>query len=126
MKGLLKACGKHRADLVAYSGAGTSYGLMGHTALHWAAAKVCITTTTHLPFFPNFITLPPSSPPPSPHILTSPKRQLVKTAPPYGGNRHLYLLHAYWTTSSRNGGISPAFHDAVGQVSSQLAVISRR
>ncbi|KAA6428792.1 MAG: hypothetical protein FRX49_01667, partial [Trebouxia sp. A1-2] len=39
MKGLLKAAGKHKADLVAYSGAGTSYALMGHTALHWAAAK---------------------------------------------------------------------------------------
>ncbi|KAL0048479.1 hypothetical protein WJX82_004224 [Trebouxia sp. C0006] len=39
MKGLLKASGKHKAELVAYSGAGTSYGLMGHTALHWAAAK---------------------------------------------------------------------------------------
>lgn len=40
MRSLLKASGQHKAALVAYDGAGTSYGLMGHTALHWAAAKV--------------------------------------------------------------------------------------
>ena len=50
MQGLLKASGKHKADLVAYSGAGTSYALMGHTALHWAAAKVCITAAPDLAF----------------------------------------------------------------------------
>ena len=40
MKALLNACNRHKAALVAYNGQGTSYGLMGHTALHWAAAKV--------------------------------------------------------------------------------------
>jgi len=78
MKGLLKASGKHKADLVAYSGAGTSYALMGHTALHWAAAKVCITTATDLAFL-FFLQTKPS--PPSPPPLTTPKHQHVKTAP---------------------------------------------
>ena len=42
MKALVNARSKGncQAALVAYSGQGTSYGLMGHTALHWAAAKV--------------------------------------------------------------------------------------
>jgi len=84
MKGLLKASGKHKAELVAYSGAGTSYALMGHTALHWAAAKVFSTITTDLAFFlflhtrpspllslPTLLFLPflPSCPSPSsPHL----------------------------------------------------------
>ncbi len=72
MKGLLKASGKHKAELVAYSGAGTSYGLMGHTALHWAAAKVCITMTIDSAFLSfSILKLPPTSPPPSPHPPTS-------------------------------------------------------
>lgn len=40
MKALLHAYNKDKVALVAYNGKGTSYGLMGHTALHWAAAKV--------------------------------------------------------------------------------------
>lgn len=40
MKTLLHVYQRDKADLVAYNGQGTSYGLMGHTALHWAAAKV--------------------------------------------------------------------------------------
>ena len=103
MKGLLKAAGKHKADLVAYSGAGTSYALMGHTALHWAAAKVCITTTTDLasfpflptnpslfsfpflptnPSLPSFPFLPTNPSLPSPPAFPSPEHQHVKTAPP--------------------------------------------
>ena len=42
MKTMLKASNKDKAALIAYNGKGTSYGLMGHTALHWAAAKVLL------------------------------------------------------------------------------------
>ena len=72
MKGLLKASGKHKADLVAYSGAGTSYALMGHTALHWAAAKVCITAAPDLAFL-FFVHTKPSPPsPPAPPLIPPP------------------------------------------------------
>ncbi len=88
MKGVLKASGKHKADLVAYCGAGTSYALMGHTALHWAAAKVCITTTTDLAFLfflhnePSSPSPPSSNPPPSPPSSTSPPSPPSPPVPP--------------------------------------------
>jgi len=47
MKALLKTSGAYKATLVAYNGTGTSYGLMGHTALHWAAAKVNTSPLLH-------------------------------------------------------------------------------
>lgn len=48
MKALLHAHNKDKVALVAYNGKGTSYGLMGHTALHWAAAKGYKDTVTWL------------------------------------------------------------------------------
>ena len=70
MKALMNARSKDKAALVAYSGQGTSYGLMGHTALHWAAAKVTtwllLTTlltskNTLFPFFPQLVCVDGSS-----------------------------------------------------------------